>query len=140
MGKRGFPAWQPTDLELGRIRGYAGCGLTFAQIAVLIGKNERTLENNADCMKAAQDGRVEVLAKIAHNVTTKAMAGDLGACYFYLKTQGRWRETDRHEHTGPDGGAIQLEQAEASADAFTRRLLSYAAARTPAGGTGETEH
>ena len=44
---------------------------------------------------------------------------------------------DRIEHTGKDGGAIQIEQVTADAHAFTRRLLSGAVAGAAASGTGE---
>jgi phage terminase small subunit len=41
--------------------------------------------------------------------------------------------TDKVEHTGKDGAAIQIEQVQADADAFRRRLLSGAPAGTAAG-------
>lgn len=47
---------------------------------------------------------------------------------------------DRVEHTGKDGGAIEIDQVKNDADAFTRAIAGIAA-RTGAGsGAGETQH
>ena len=46
--------------------------------------------------------------------------------------------TDKIEHTGKDGAAIQIEQVQADADAFRRRLLSGAPAGTAAGVSSDT--
>lgn len=40
--------------------------------------------------------------------------------------------TERHEHTGPNGGPIEINQVQADADDFTRRVAGLAA-RAPAG-------
>lgn len=47
---------------------------------------------------------------------------------------------DKVEHTGKDGGPIEMEQVISDADAFTRRLLPPVARIGTAIGTGETEH
>jgi phage terminase small subunit len=47
---------------------------------------------------------------------------------------------DRVEHTGKDGGPIEIEQVQADADAFTRSIAGLAARGTAGSGTGETEH
>ena len=42
----------------------------------------------------------------------KALAGDTTSAIFFLKTQARWRETERHEITGADGGPLELSRIE----------------------------
>lgn len=46
-------------------------------------------------------------------------------------------EKQAHEHTGKDGGPIQLEQVEHDAASFRSRLLSGSVAGETGGGTGE---
>jgi hypothetical protein len=42
----------------------------------------------------------------------KALSGDTASAIFFLKTQARWRETERHEITGADGGPLELSRIE----------------------------
>lgn len=51
---------------------------------------------------------------------------------------GAFRE--RIEHTGKDGGAIQLEQVTNDADAFTRSIAGIAARTGAASGDSQTQH
>lgn len=48
--------------------------------------------------------------------------------------------TDKVEHTGKDGGPIEVDQINNDAAAFRSRLISGTAAGTPASGTGPTQH
>lgn len=47
---------------------------------------------------------------------------------------------DRVEHTGKDGGPIQVDQVKSDAEAFTRRIAGLAARQRETGGTGDTQH
>lgn len=47
---------------------------------------------------------------------------------------------DRIEHTGKDGGAIEIDQVRNDADAFTRSIASLAARGRAGSGAGETQH
>jgi phage terminase small subunit len=47
---------------------------------------------------------------------------------------------DRVEHTGKDGGPIEMEQVVADADAFTRTIASLAARGRAGAGDSETQH
>ena len=42
----------------------------------------------------------------------KAVNGDTGAAIWWSKTQLRWAETQKHEHTGADGAPIELARIE----------------------------
>ena len=48
--------------------------------------------------------------------------------------------TEKVEHTGKDGGAIQLEQVQTDADAFTRSIAGLASRAGTGTETGRTEH
>jgi hypothetical protein len=56
-------------------------------------------------------GKAKAIAPIAQGLLTKACAGTPVSSVFYLKIQAGWRETDRLEHSGPDGGAIMVDRA-----------------------------
>jgi hypothetical protein len=43
-------------------------------------------------------GKAKAIAHVAQGLLMKARNGDTTSSIFYLKTQGGWRETDRHEH------------------------------------------
>ena len=140
MGKRGPKPWQPTDEEVAKVRLYAGLGSTQDQIAAMIGKSIDTLTRNERTAEALQIGRAETIAKVAGSLVRKALNGDTSSAIFYLKTQAGWKETNVQEHTGKDGGAIQIEQVSADADAFTRAIAGLASREAEGSGAGETSH
>ena len=62
--------------------------------------------------------------------------GNATAAIFGLKNRAadEWRDKQSHEHSGPDGGAIQTEDVtKRDADAFTRAVAGLA----PEGGEGQ---
>lgn len=86
--------------------------LTQDQIADYFGIAERTLRkriNDDPAVCAAyKKGRVQVLVGIAQGVINRAKKGDNACAFFYLKTQGGWKETSAHEHSGKDGGPVEV--------------------------------
>lgn len=138
MGKRGPKPWQPTEDERRRIRMYAGLGITQEQIAILIGKAVDTLAKY--CREDLDVGAAEAKAKVGGAIVKAALNGNMTAAIFYAKTQMGWKETSVQEHTGKDGGAIQIEQVSADADAFTRSIAGLASRGTEGSGASETQH
>lgn len=62
-------------------------------------------------------GRIDANAAVAGSLYKKAINGDTQAAIFWLKTRGGkgvWRETDRLEVTGADGGAVAVAAIDAS--------------------------
>jgi hypothetical protein len=51
-------------------------------------------------------GKAKAIAHVANGLLQKARAGCTTSSIFYLKTQAGWRETDRLEHTGPNGSPV----------------------------------
>jgi hypothetical protein len=105
---------QLTDEQLSDLPKLAGYGLTLDQIADLWGIGNRTLrkrmEEDEDIRALYKKGRAEVFSKVGATIAQRAMSGkDMGASYFYAKTQMGWRETNRHEVGGLDGQTIKVE-------------------------------
>lgn len=48
---------------------------------------------------------------MANGLLQKARSGNTVSSIFYLKTQAGWRETERREHSGPDGSPIEVRGA-----------------------------
>lgn len=102
-----------TDDQLSQVAKLAGYGLTQAQIADWFGVHDRTLRKwmEADDAIAAayKTGRAKAIDTIASKLYERAKEGDNTAAIFWLKTNAGWRETNRTELTGADGGPIQAE-------------------------------
>lgn len=100
------------EFDAKQVEKLAGFGLTQDQIADWFGASERTLRNrlseDASLVAAYKKGRAVALATAAGKLWEKVMQGDNASVFFYLKTQGGWSETQRHEHGGTDGGAIEV--------------------------------
>jgi hypothetical protein len=71
-------------------------------IALKLGISRDTLDRHFKAELA--DGRFDAVAHIGGKLIQKAMAGNMTAMIFYLRTQGKWNT--RIEHTGLDGGPI----------------------------------
>lgn len=78
-------------------------------------------------------------AKIGGVLYNKAVNGDTASAIFWMKTRAGWRETNRTEHTGPDGGPIQHEDVSADAADFARRLSRLAAASAAGSDAGNAD-
>jgi hypothetical protein len=51
-------------------------------------------------------GKAKAIGAIGQSLLKQAREGNLGAQIFYLKTQAGWKETEKREITGADGGPI----------------------------------
>lgn len=71
------------------------------------------------------------------------VAPDVTAAIFWLKNRRKedWRDVSRTEHTGKDGGAIEVEQRmREDADAVSSAIASLAERARASGVAGETQH
>lgn len=84
------------------------------QIADYLGMSRPTLaaifERDEEAGLRYKKGKARAIGAIASNLIDKARKGDIACMIFFLKTQAGWRETNRHEITGADGGAIKITQ------------------------------
>jgi hypothetical protein len=58
------------------------------------------------------------------------MDGNTSAAMFYLKTQAGWKETNVQEHTGANGGAIQVNTTAMSAEEAYNLLINGGTIKT----------
>ena len=106
---RGRPPHKPTSVTRAQVLELGGMGWTFEQIANHLKINRDTLakyyREELDIATETTNLRVKQnLYNIAIDPTHKQ---SVTAAIFWLKTRARWRETDRLEVTGPNGGPIE---------------------------------
>lgn len=114
-GKAGRPAKQLTDKQRGEVETLAAF-LSIEQLADYFGIGRTTFyalaEKDPEILEHYKRGKSKAIAHIAQGLIQKARAGDTTSAIFFLKTQARWRETERHEITGADGAPIELARIE----------------------------
>ena len=108
----GRPAFVPADHERQQVEALSGYGLPQEQIAVLIrgGIALETLREHF--AKELVSGKAKANGQIGKTLFQKAMGGDTAAMIWWSKAQMRWAETQKHEHTGADGGDIVVQKIE----------------------------
>lgn len=101
-GKKGSPHGLPpktlTDsqrIEVEALSAY----LSTAQMADYFGMHRDTffmlMKREPDIALRYKRGKSKAIGKVAQGLVQRAVAGDTASSIFFLKTQGRWRETDR---------------------------------------------
>jgi hypothetical protein len=53
-------------------------------------------------------GKAKANSQVGRTLFQKATSGDTTAMIWWTKTQMKWSETQKVEHTGKDGGAITM--------------------------------
>jgi malonyl CoA-acyl carrier protein transacylase len=96
--------------ELKQIASLAGIGLNTEQIASVMGMSRETLKRRIKetDTEPIKNGRALALSNVGKTLYQMAVSGkNPAATFFYLKTRGGWREKDRVEVTGRDGGPVE---------------------------------
>ena len=97
---------KPTDEQREQVETMATYGLPIKMIGDILKISEPTVQ------KYFQDeidrGRASGCYKVANKIFMQALEGDTTLLIFWAKTQMHWREVDRVEHTGKDGGPIEI--------------------------------
>ena len=127
-GEFGTAAHVVTDENKKLVAAYMIAGLTQEQAARSLGISVDTLAKHY--RHELDNAHADAVAGVGGTLFQKAMAGDTASAIFYLKTRGRWSETQRLEHSGPDGGKIEVEQSQTAASL----LSALAAAKVKAEG------
>ena len=106
---RGRPEHEPTKVTRNQVLHFCGMGMTHKQISLLLGIAPVTLAKHY--RQELDVGEAKMNVDVANNLytiaTSKEHKSAAQAAIFWMKARGRWRETNRVEHTGADGGAIQ---------------------------------
>ena len=99
----GRPAFVPTDAERKQVEALSGYGLPIEQIAVLVRDGIHIDTLRAHFTNELHSGKAKANAQVGKTLFQKVMAGDTTAAIWWSKTQMRWKETQHHEHSSPDG-------------------------------------
>ncbi len=100
----------PTDESKRMVESTSGLGLPQEQIAILVGIDDKTLRKH---YRTELDmGKAKANGQIAKTLYSKAVGGDTTSLIWWTKTQMRWAETVKQEHTGADGAPLLFERIE----------------------------
>ena len=102
--------WTPTEEQLKQIRTMAGLGLTVQKIGIILGISKATFDRAARrdpaVKEALEKGREQTELQVRAWAHKSAERGNVAMQIFLLKTRYGFRETERLELTGADGGPI----------------------------------
>ena len=114
-GKAGRPAKVLTEKQRSEIETLAAF-LSVEQMAAYFGIASNTFyamaERDPEILEMYKRGKAKAIGKVAQGLVQKALAGDTTSAIFFLKTQARWAETQKHELTGADGGPVEVARIE----------------------------
>jgi hypothetical protein len=100
------PQHKPTEDQRKKAENWAMVGVPHDHIVILLGLGSlHTLYRH---YRAELDlGKAKANAAIGGTLFKQAMAGNVSAAIYWTKSQMGWREVQRVEHTGADGGPIR---------------------------------
>jgi hypothetical protein len=117
-GKRpgaGRSTFKPTDEQRELVMQLAAFGLRHTEIVLFVkAANGKTISEPTLLKNFAAElstGKVKANVKVAQTLYKKAISGDTTSIIFWLKSQAGWKDTQRVELTGKDGGPVQTEEA-----------------------------
>ena len=108
----GRPAFEPTDAERKQVEVWSGHGLPIEQIGALVRDGIHVDTLRAHFARELVAGKAAANSRVGSTLFEKAMGGDTTAMIWWSKTQMRWAETQKHEHTGADGAPIEFARIE----------------------------
>ena len=118
--------FEPTAEQRKTVRALAGFGVPQDQIADYIGIDPKTMRKHF--REELDRGSLEATAKVAQSLFQMATEGkNVAAAIFWMKARGGWREVTRQEHTGGDGGPIQLARVEDTRPPIESYIAQYLA-------------
>ena len=124
MPGAGRPEFEPTDAERKQVEALSGYGLPLDQIAVLVRKGISVDTLTKHFAEELISGKAKANSQVGRTLFQKATGGDTTAMIWWTKTQMKWSEPQKVEHTGKDGGPVEVHNVTALIDAEL-------AARTP---------
>lgn len=94
------PFTELTPAQLAEVETLAAV-LSTQQMADYFGIGRTTfyalMDRDPEVAERYKRGRAKAVGAVAQSLIAKARGGNVVAMIFFLKTQGGWRETDRHE-------------------------------------------
>lgn len=126
-GKGGRPAFKPTDDQRYSVPLMKIAGMTEEMISRCLGISEQTLR------KYFRDeldlGEAKIHVEIADTIVRNAKAGNAALLQFFAQTRMGWKKTEVNEHTGKDGGPIEV----SARDRISSRIAGIAARKREGG-------
>jgi hypothetical protein len=104
----GRPAFEPLETERKQVEALSGYGLPLDQIAVLVRKGISVDTLTAHFKDELISGKAKANSQVGRTLFQKATSGDTTAMIWWSKTQMKWSETVKNEHTGKDGAPISV--------------------------------
>ncbi len=131
-------AHQPTEKTRAEIVALRSYGVPIKEVASYIGIDDKTMykyyraELEQSAMKAnANVGKFLYQAASGQALTTGATHSDcVRAAMFWAKTRMGWKETNVQEHTGANGGVIQVNTTAMSAEEAYNLLINGGTIKT----------
>jgi hypothetical protein len=100
-------AYVPTDKDRSIVKAMASYGIPQEDIGRVIGISHVTLRKYYEA--ELDTAGIQANAKVAETCYALATSGHCpAATFFWLKTRAGWREVERVEHVGEDGGAVKV--------------------------------
>lgn len=110
-----------TDAQVAKVETLAAV-LTSGQMADYFGISRRTfdkmMEREPKLGARYKKGKARAIGAIAQSLIARARGGGTASMIFYLKTQTGWRERDRLQVTGHNGGPVEVTSAREKIRAF----------------------
>lgn len=100
--------FEPSETERKQVEALSGYGLPLEQIAVLVRKGISVDTLTKYFSEELVSGKAKANSQVGRTLFQKATSGDTTAMIWWTKTQMRWSETQKVEHTGANGGAIAM--------------------------------
>ena len=101
-----------TAKELEKLKSLAASGIRITDIAAIYRMSKSSLydfmKKNPAIREHIDMGKSQALYNVAQTLYSKAVAGDLTAAIFYLKTQGGWKEQQEQTATNMQSVRIVL--------------------------------
>lgn len=104
----GRKPFEPTETERKQVEALSGYGLPLDQIAVLVRKGISVDTLTKHFADELISGKAKANSQVGRTLFQKATSGDTTAMIWWSKTQMKWSETVKNEHTGANGGAIAV--------------------------------
>lgn len=110
-GEPGRPPHVPTDKDRRAVEMMTAGGITQEGIAKVIGISVDTLVKyyREEIDTALDKANAQVAGSLFRKATSESHPGAVTAAIFWMKTRGRWKETNALEVGGVDGGPMRSE-------------------------------
>lgn len=104
----GRAPFEPTETERKQVEALSGYGLPIDQIAVLVRKGISVDTLRTHFAEELISGKAKANSQVGRTLFQKATSGDTTAMIWWSKTQMKWSETQKVEHSGVDGAPIAV--------------------------------